>query len=179
MPDKIAKKTTKVKKEEPQIVESVKTVEVVSEEPLNKTNEKGFYSAVGRRKTATARARLYLFSAKVMVGGKQLNRGEVYVNGMPMDQYFIDPYAKELLNELYRTTNSANRFITTAKVEGSGKSGQAGAIALAVARALVKADPKMKPVLRKKGYMTRNPRSREREKPGLMGARKEKQSPKR
>lgn len=162
----------KVKKTEEIKVEEAKVEEV-------KTKELPYFNAMGRRKTATARARLYPFTATIEIAGRKLERGDVYVNNIAADKYFNGPVAKEFLAELYRTTNSANRFITTVIVEGSGTTGQLGATGLAIARALVKVDPKFKTTLRKKGYMTRDPRSREREKPGLMGARKQKSSPKR
>lgn len=160
--------------------------EVIKEEKTPKTKAKKavnaemeFYSGNGRRKTATATARLYPFNVEVVINGKKLERGEIYVNNKPATEYFAGPYAKEYLAELFRTTNAANRFITTAIVSGSGASGQVGAVGLAIARALIKVDPKLKTTLRKKDYMTRDSRSKERNKPGLMGARKEKQSPKR
>jgi small subunit ribosomal protein S9 len=135
--------------------------------------------AVGRRKTAVARARIYPSSADVVIGGKKLERGETYVNGVTIDQYFRDPYSKERYTELFRTTNTVGRFIITVVTEGSGISGQLGATTLAIARALCKIDPKFRAILRKKDYLTRDPRMRERKKPGLPGARKKKSSPKR
>ncbi len=115
--------------------------------------------AVGRRKTAVARARI------------SSGKGEILVNDKPASSY--------LLTEMLRTTNTLNKFAISVKVTGSGITGQMGAVVLAVARALVKIDPKFKAVLRKKGFMTRDPRAKERKKPGLMGARKQKSSPKR
>ncbi len=159
--------------------EKVEKVEKVEEVKTLKEPERGFWQAMGRRKTATARARLYTGVTDVMVGDKKLEKGDVYVNSLPIDTYFNDPFAKEQYTELYRTTNTMGRFITTVKTEGSGKSGQLGATTLAIARALVEVDPKFRATLRKKGYMTRDPRAKERKKPGLMGARKQKSSPKR
>ena len=137
-----------------------------------------FY-AVGRRKTATARARVYPGNGEVMVGDKKLTKGETYVNNMPIEKYFPAAAQKAVYSEVFHCTNSANRFIVTLKVVGSGKSGQLGAVSLAIARGLSLADPKFKEILASKGFLTRDPRSREREKPGLMGARKQKSSPKR
>ncbi len=141
--------------------------------------ELGYVFACGRRKTATARVRLYPNSQDIVIKDKKLNKGDIYVNGLPIDQYFSDPFARSQYSEVYRTTNTTDKFITTVVVNGSGKSGQLGATLLGMARALVIVDPKNKTVLRKKGFMTRDPRAREREKPGLMGARKQKSSPKR
>ncbi|MBI3887912.1 30S ribosomal protein S9 [Candidatus Microgenomates bacterium] len=161
----MAKKDTKV----------VATTEISSEV----VKDASFYFAVGRRKTAVARARVYPSSAEVSVGGKKLEKGETYVNGMPIEQYFKSPYAKAQYSELFRTTNTAGRFIITVVVNGSGESGQLGATTLAIARSLVQVDPKFRAILRKKDYMTRDPRGKERKKAGLPGARKKKSSPKR
>lgn len=141
--------------------------------------KRGYFFGVGRRKTATARARLYLPNQNVVVGGHKLERGEIYVNQTPIDKYFSDPLSKATYSEIYRTTNTLNRFITTVITTGSGKSGQLGATVLAISRALTSVDPKFKAILRKRGFMTRDPRMKERKKPGLMGARKQKSSPKR
>lgn len=138
-----------------------------------------FYSAVGRRKAAVARARLHTGKEDVIVNGKKLEKGEVYVNEKPITEYFVGPYAKALYTEIFRTTNTVDRFITTVLVEGSGSTGQLGAVSLAIARALCLFDPSLRAILRKKGYMTRDPRAKERKKPGLPGARKKKSSPKR
>lgn len=162
------------KKAEPK-VEEVKTETA----PAPKPPEVGFWSGHGRRKTATARARLYPATNEVKVGEKILEKGEIYVNNLPVESYFQGPFAKEQYTEIYRTTNTIGRFITTVLVTGSGKTGQLGAVTLAIARAMVTVDPKFRATLRKKGYMTRDPRAKERKKPGLMGARKQKSSPKR
>lgn len=148
--------------------------------PRKKTiEEPAYFSGYGRRKTATARIRLYSADKEVVVASQKLSRGDVYVNNFPIEKYFSDPFSKNAYTEVFRTTNTAGRFITVVKVEGSGKSGQLGAVVLAIARALCVVDPKFKATLRKKGFMTRDPRARERKKPGLMGARKQKSSPKR
>ncbi|MBI4099531.1 30S ribosomal protein S9 [Candidatus Microgenomates bacterium] len=126
-----------------------------------------FFSGYGRRKTATASVRL--------TPGK----GGITVNSLPVEKYFAGPYSNFQFTEVFKTTNTVGKFVTTVVVTGSGKSGQAGATVLAIARALCQFDPKLKTLLRKKGFMTRDPRARQREKAGLMGARKQKQSPKR
>ena len=162
---------TKEVKEAPAVEE---VLEVKLKEP-----EKGFWFGHGRRKTGTARARLYLPTRDVMVGEKKLEKGDIYVNNLPIESYFPGPYAKEQYTEVFRTTNTIGRFITTVITSGSGPTGQLGSTTLAIARALVSVDPKFRATLRKKGYMTRDPRAKERKKPGLMGARKQKSSPKR
>lgn len=174
----------KVKKEK--VVEEVVVVEEKAEQPTEKKQSTvltspqiGYWVGTGRRKRATARARLYLPTTEVMVGDKKLEKGDIYVNNLPVESYFSGPYAKEQYTEIYRTTNTIGRFITTVVVRGSGATGQLGATTLAISRALVTVDPKFRQTLRKKGYMTRDPREKERKKPGLMGARKQKSSPKR
>lgn len=179
----------KIKSEKPKEDNEVAKVEVaetvnapVPEEKKEKKSlkpEQGFYVGFGRRKTATARARLYLPAKEITIDGKKLERGDIYVNSIPIEKYFSDPFSKAGYTEVFRTTNTAGRFITTILTVGSGKSGQLGAVILAIARALVQVDPKFRAILRKKGFLTRDPRAKERKKPGLMGARKEKQSPKR
>ena len=149
----------------------------ITEEKVNK--DKRYYIGVGRRKTAIARARIYPGSEDVIIAGAKLNKGDVMVNGVAIEKFFPGVIAKALYTELYRTTNTAGRFITTVMVSGSGASGQLGAVTLAIARALCEVDPKFRPLLRKKNFMTRDPRMKERKKPGLMGARKQKSSPKR
>lgn len=159
------------------MAKKIKTEEV---EILDKAKPKaGFYSAMGRRKTATARARLYLPEKEVTVKGVKLSRGDIYVNGTPIDKYFSGPFAKDFYTEVFRTTNTVGRFIVVADTYGSGKSGQLGAVVLAIARALLDVDPRFRSILRKKGFTTRDPRMKERKKPGLPGARKKKSSPKR
>lgn len=144
-----------------------------------KVKEEKIYYGNGRRKTATARARLYPASAEVVIGGQKLSKGNIYVNGISIEKYFSDPFSKAKYLEVFSITNTVDHFITTVQVEGSGKPGQLGATTLAIARALCTMNPELKTILRKKGFMTRDPRARERKKPGLMGARKQKSSPKR
>ncbi len=165
----------KEKKETPVVTEEM----AVAPATENKANNKGFFYGFGRRKTATARARLYLPTEEIVINGTKLNRGDIYVNNQPIDVYFNDRFTKAIYTEVYRTTNTVGRFITTIVVSGSGATGQSGAAVLAISRALCAVDPKFKATLRKKGFMTRDPRMKERKKPGLMGARKQKSSPKR
>jgi len=129
-----------------------------------------FYQAVGRRKEATARVRLY-------TGGQ----GEIIVNDQPIQQYFPGEIAKIVYLQPFTLTDSLNRFRVTVKVEGSGKSGQLGAMIHGIARALEKIDKeKYRPILKKAGLLTRDSRAKERRKAGLAGkARAKKQSPKR
>lgn len=136
-----------------------------------KTQKKYFFS-VGRRKTATAVVKL--------VKGKQDNEPFV-VNGMPIEQYWPHVIDKVIWQEPFRTTNTLNQFTGTAIVKGSGKRGQLGAFSLAVSRALEVADKeKFRPILKKRGLLTRDARAKERRKAGLaQKARAKKQSPRR
>jgi small subunit ribosomal protein S9 len=127
-----------------------------------------YYEGVGRRKMATARVRLF-------PGGD----GTVVVNERPLDEYFARDAAIVHLVEPFKVTDTENRFNVSVNVKGGGISGQAGAIRLGIARALLKADPDLRPILRKGGFLTRDARAKERKKPGLKGARKAPQYTKR
>ncbi|OGG05581.1 30S ribosomal protein S9 [Candidatus Gottesmanbacteria bacterium RIFCSPHIGHO2_01_FULL_42_12] len=142
--------------------------------------QKDYIFANGRRKRATARVRLFPVKDDLTIDGQTWSKGTIIVNGKPAEEYFKSLfYAKYKYLEVFRSTNTANKYVTTVVVVGSGLSGQLGAMNLGIARALVKIDPKNKLILRKKGYMTRDPREVERKKPGLPKARKHKSSPKR
>jgi small subunit ribosomal protein S9 len=127
-----------------------------------------YYEAVGRRKAATARVRLF-------PGGD----GAIVVNDRPLEEYFFRPDDVLRLKEPLRATATENRFTVTVKVKGGGMSGQAGAVRLGIARALLKVDPDLRPILRKGGLLTRDARAKERKKPGLKRARKAPQYTKR
>lgn len=126
-----------------------------------------FFQGTGRRKTSIARVRL--------VPGE----GTVVVNGKPLDEYFGRDGATEQATLPFTVTNMARRFNAMIKVEGGGVSGQVGAIAHGIARALLQVDRELNPVLRKAGLLTRDPRAKERKKPGLKRARKAPQFTKR
>ncbi|HEX9008306.1 MAG TPA: 30S ribosomal protein S9 [Patescibacteria group bacterium] len=130
---------------------------------------KEYFSTVGRRKTAVARVRLW--------SGKQ----EIVVNGKPISQYFKGETFKKVYQAPFVLTGTLNQFSGSIKVIGSGLAGQAEAVVLGIARALVKADSeKYKLMLRDKGFLTRDPRMKETRKAGQGGrARAKKQSPKR
>jgi small subunit ribosomal protein S9 len=127
-----------------------------------------YYEAVGRRKTATARVRLF-----------PQGDGSIVVNDKPMEQYFPRGVDVLTLKGPLQATGTEHRFNISVKVNGGGISGQAGAVRLGIARALLKADPDLRPVLRKGGYLTRDARAKERKKPGLKRARKAPQYTKR
>ena len=127
-----------------------------------------YYEGIGRRKTSSARVRLH-------TGGT----GTIMVNDKPATEYFgreVD--VLNLLTPL-KLVGAENRFDVTVKVSGGGTTGQADAVAMGVARALLTSDPELKSVLRKAGYLTRDARAKERKKPGLKRARKAPQYTKR
>jgi small subunit ribosomal protein S9 len=134
-----------------------------------KSAKKNYTYAVGRRRRATARVRLFK------------GRGETIVNGLPIDQYFPGELNKIKYLKPLAVTNLVDKYYATVKVEGSGKMGQLDAVAHGLARALNEVDREAyRPALKKHGLLTRDPRRRERRKAGQMGrARKKKQSPKR
>jgi small subunit ribosomal protein S9 len=126
-----------------------------------------YFQGTGRRKTAIARVRL--------VAGE----GNVIVNGKPVAEYFSADPAAQIAILPFQVTNTARRFNAMIKVEGGGHSGQIGAIAHGIARALLQVDPEHRAALRKAGLLTRDPRAKERKKPGLKRARKAPQFTKR
>ena len=118
------------------------------------------YYATGRRKTAIAKVRL-------MPGtGKQI------VNKKPLDEYFDREVTKMVIQQPFELTNTRMRFDLVATVIGGGKAGQAGALRHGISRALIKADPSLRPSLKSAGFLTRDPRMKERKKYGQPGARK-------
>jgi len=125
------------------------------------------YAGTGRRKTSVARVRL--------VPGE----GKVIINGRPLSEYFGKKTLEMIVRQPLVLTGTESRFDILAKVEGGGISGQAGAIRLGIARALLKADAAMRPVLKRAGFLTRDPRMKERKKYGLKGARRAPQFSKR
>lgn len=141
-----------------------------------------FYYAVGRRKRSTARVRLYLAAIdKVKIGDKEYEKGHIVVNDRPVNEYFAGEVMKKLYMEPFRTTNTLDRFVTSIKVEGGGLSGQLTAVIHGIARVLEKIDrEKYRPALKKHGFMTRDPRKKQRHKAGFaQKSRARKQSPKR
>jgi len=123
--------------------------------------------ATGRRKTSVARVRL--------VSGE----GQVIINNRSLTEYFGKKTLEMIVKQPLVLTNTAGRFNVLARVEGGGITGQAGAIRMGIARALIKADSGMRGVLKKAGFLTRDPRMKERKKYGLKGARRAPQFSKR
>jgi len=125
------------------------------------------YQGTGRRKKSVARV--------MVVPGE----GKVIINGRPIDDYFKTTTHQILVKQPLELTKMTGRFDVVANVNGGGVSGQAGAIRLGLARALLKADPNLRPLLKKAGFLTRDPRMKERKKYGLKKARKAPQYSKR
>jgi len=118
------------------------------------------YYATGRRKNAIAR--VYLTPGN----------GEIKVNNRELLGHFKRDTLQMVIEQPLVVTESLGKYNITAHVNGGGLSGQAGALLLGIARALVKADEELKPILRKNGFLTRDPRMVERKKYGQPGARK-------
>ena len=127
----------------------------------------GPVGATGRRKEAVARVRL--------VPGN----GQWTINGRTLDDYFPNKVHQQIVNEPLRTLDVADRYDVLVRVEGGGVSGQAGAVRLGIARALLQTDDEARPSLKKAGFLTRDARAKERRKYGLKKARKAPQYSKR
>jgi small subunit ribosomal protein S9 len=126
-----------------------------------------YFAGVGRRKTSIARAR-------IMPG-----TGQIVVNGKALEDYFGGDAWTAQIEEPFQAVNQAGRYNVDIKVVGGGRSGQAGAIAHAIARALLASDDETRLPLRKAGLLTRDARMKERKKYGLKRARKAPQYTKR
>lgn len=148
----------------------------------NSKTTKNYIHAVGRRREAIARVRLYPETKEpIMWGETVLEKGSIFVNGKKISEYFSGDVAKIRYELPYKTANVLDKFTTTIIVAGGGKNGQLDAAVHGIARAIVSYDKeKFRPLLKKKGLLTRDQRARERRKVGTGGkARRKKQSPKR
>ena len=131
------------------------------------TSAKPYFYGTGRRKKSTARVRLYP------------GTGVITVNGKSVDDYFGLETLKLIIAQPFGVSETEGKFDVVANVSGGGLSGQAGAIRHGIARALVAADAENRPALKKAGFLTRDPRMKERKKYGLKGARRAPQFSKR
>ena len=120
-----------------------------------------YYEATGKRKTSVARVRLFTQGDKTLT-----------VNGKPYDKYFTTLELQQIASASLEKMNSEDRFRIEAKVEGGGIHSQAEAVRHGVAMALIKFNPDFKKKLRRGGFVTRDPRKRERKKFGLKRARR-------
>ena len=139
-----------------------------------------YYEALGRRKSAHCRVRLYLTAKAVKKAKEELKPGDILVNFEKADKYFPNKMAKQIYLEPFVLTNTVDRFVTVMTVSGSGKMSQLEACRLGIARALQKVDLEFRPILKKAGFLTVDARVRERRKVGMGGkSRRKRQSPKR
>jgi len=120
-----------------------------------------FITAVGRRKTAIASVRM-----------SAAPKSSVMVNGKSVKDYFKTDLRAKVAEEALATAESAEHYAVTAHVEGGGIAAQAGALRHAIARAIIKAEPNTRATLKSAHLLTRDPRAKERKKPGLKKARK-------
>ena len=118
-----------------------------------------FDYGTGRRKTATARTRLY-------AGG-----GQIVVNDRPMEEYFPRKTLQMIIRQPLVLTKTLERFDVKVNVSGGGTTGQAEAVRHGISRALLQADPSLRAVLKRAGFLTRDARKKERKKYGLAAAR--------
>ena len=131
------------------------------------TSAKPYFYGTGRRKSSVARVRLYP------------GTGKITINNRDVDDYFGLETLKLIINQPFGVTNTQGKFDIVANVNGGGISGQAGAIRHGVSRALLLADDTYRPLLKKAGFLTRDPRMKERKNYGLKAARRASQFSKR
>ncbi|MDP9291050.1 MAG: 30S ribosomal protein S9 [Verrucomicrobiota bacterium] len=118
------------------------------------------FIATGRRKTAVARIR--------MIAGS----GKIEVNGRGFEEYFPTASLQNVVLQPLQVAKGANAFDLSVNASGGGPMGQAGAVRLAIARALIQSDASLRPALKEEGLVRRDPRMKERKKSGQPGARK-------
>lgn len=123
-------------------------------------DKENIYRATGRRKESVAKVWL------------SPGKGDIEVNKRSCDEYFLRETDRIFIKQPLKTTNNLDKFDCVAQVDGGGISGQAGALRHALSRALLKVDETLRPILRKGGFLTRDPRMKERKKYGHKGARK-------
>ncbi|MBU1726948.1 MAG: 30S ribosomal protein S9 [Candidatus Omnitrophica bacterium] len=118
------------------------------------------YTAIGRRKESVARVHLIPGS------------GTITINKRAYEKYFLRETDRIIVKQPLVVTNNAAKYNVIGRLSGGGLTGQAGALRLGISRALAIADPDLKDMLRKNGFLTRDPRAKERKKYGQKGARK-------
>ena len=126
-----------------------------------------YFYGTGRRKSSVARVRVYA------------GTGKITINDRDIDDYFGLETLKLIVRQPLALTDTAEKFDIVCRVGGGGVTGQAGAIRHGIARALIVAEPELRSALKKEGYLTRDPRAKERKKYGLKKARKAPQFSKR
>ena len=163
-----AEKIEKVVKVEKVEKETVEKVERVAEPDKKKRPRHNYLYAVGRRKNAIARTRLF-----------RNGTGKITVNGKDYTAYFPTMSLQQIVKQALEATSKQTDFDFSIKVSGGGSHGQAEATRHGIARVLVVYDENLKPVIKPFGYLTRDPRKKERKKPGLKRARRAPQFSKR
>lgn len=160
------------KKAPAKAVKTVKAVKATEAEAPKKefasASSEGFHKAIGRRKEATARVRL-------IPGGS----GKVTVNGRALEDFFRVEWHRHAIMQPLVAVGANADYDVSAKIEGGGIAGQATALQHGIARCLLLVNPDFRKSLRRAGYLTRDPRAKERKKPGLKRARKRPQWAKR
>ena len=131
-------------------------------------SKRQYQYGTGRRKSSVARVRLY-----------QGGTGSITINGRDIDEYFGLDTLKLIVRQPLALTETAEKFDVVCTVTGGGVTGQAGAIRHGLSRALLEYDAELRPVLKKAGFLTRDPRMKERKKYGLKAARRAPQFSKR
>ena len=129
--------------------------------------ESNYYYGTGRRKSSVARVRVYPGTGKITINDRDIN------------DYFGLETLKLIVRQPLALTDTAEKFDIICRVGGGGVTGQAGAIRHGIARALLQYDENLRPALKKAGFLTRDPRMKERKKYGLKGARRAPQFSKR
>jgi len=140
--------------------ETTKKESTKKEKPA-KEKKVQYFEGVGRRKTSVARVRIYPTGENAFV-----------INEKPYQEYFKDPFYHAIIFAPLNKINQLSKFKVTVKVQGGGTTAQAEAIRHGLARALVKFNSNFKKPLKNAGFLTRDPRERERKKPGLKRARR-------
>lgn len=161
-PKKVAPKATETvaapKVAKAGVVKEAKVVKAATKLPA-RTGE--FFYAAGNRKTSVARVRLY-----------DKGTGTIEINGMKIEEYIGVPDKRDSIKAPLRITGHSKTFDITVKTSGGGKSGQADAIRHGIAKALLAFDPTLRITLKRAGFLTRDPRMKERKKYGLHRARR-------
>ena len=130
-------------------------------------NEKPYFYGTGRRKSSVARVRVYNGTGKIIINDREI------------DDYFGLETLKLIVRQPLNLTGTLDKFDIVCRVSGGGVTGQAGAIRHGIARALLQSDAELRSELKKAGFLTRDPRMKERKKYGLKGARRAPQFSKR
>lgn len=136
------------------------TLPTESARPARGPDPRGWWWATGRRKTAIARLRI------------KPGSGEFLVNDRPLDSFFVEERDRKAIGAVLDRTGTRGKIDIKASTVGGGFTGQAGAVILALGRALQAFDPNLEPILREHGYLTRDARKVERKKYGQAGARR-------